>query len=106
MKTYNWEDVNHDGYFLDKLEPIPSAIRSIQKVLQVAATALSIPCKISTTPAAATPYGCQLRCDDYRTRRDPYQKTDSLARALCGLPPAHGRPALDTETALKCHKPQ
>src|SRR5712664_4991448 len=26
MKTYNWEGVNHDGYFLDKLEPIPSAL--------------------------------------------------------------------------------
>src|SRR3989442_12760897 len=25
MKTYNWEGVNPDGYFLDKLEPIPSA---------------------------------------------------------------------------------
>src|SRR5688572_31624358 len=24
MKTYNWEGVNPDGYFLDKLEPIPS----------------------------------------------------------------------------------
>src|SRR2546425_12603715 len=23
MKTYNWEGVNPDGYFLDKLEPIP-----------------------------------------------------------------------------------
>src|SRR5437762_1567947 len=23
-KTYNWEGVNPDGYFLDKLEPIPS----------------------------------------------------------------------------------
>src|SRR5205809_5670511 len=27
MKTYNWEGVNPDGYFLDKLEPIPSADR-------------------------------------------------------------------------------
>src|SRR5437763_1360283 len=26
MKTYNWEGVNPDGYFLDKLEPIPSAL--------------------------------------------------------------------------------
>src|SRR5688572_3518499 len=24
MKTYNWEGVNPDGYFLDKLEPIPT----------------------------------------------------------------------------------
>src|SRR5438309_5336273 len=28
MKTYNWEGVNPDGYFLDKLEPIPSALPS------------------------------------------------------------------------------
>src|SRR5947199_7749279 len=27
MKTYNWEGVNPDGYFLDKLEPIPSLYR-------------------------------------------------------------------------------
>src|SRR5438093_7303889 len=26
MKTYNWEGVNPDGYFLDKLEPIPSGL--------------------------------------------------------------------------------
>src|SRR5260370_326420 len=30
MKTYNWEGVNPDGYFLDKLEPIPSALQSFQ----------------------------------------------------------------------------
>src|SRR5829696_9752894 len=43
MKTYNWEGVNPDGYFLDKLEPIPSALPSFQKLFQVSATALSIP---------------------------------------------------------------
>src|SRR2546423_13186587 len=42
MKTYNWEGVNPDGYFLDKLEPIPSALPSCQKLFQVSATALSI----------------------------------------------------------------
>src|SRR5438132_10674625 len=42
MKTYNWEGVNSDGYFLDKLEPIPSALPSFQKLFQVSATALSI----------------------------------------------------------------
>src|SRR5207249_8250890 len=52
MKTYNWEGVNPDGYFLDKLEPIPSALPSFQKLFQVSATALSIPRKISTTPEA------------------------------------------------------
>src|SRR5260370_16898701 len=31
MKTYNWEGVNPDGYFLDKLEPIPSALPSDRK---------------------------------------------------------------------------
>src|SRR5438045_4788234 len=40
MKTYNWEGVNPDGYFLDKLEPIPSALPSFQKLFQVSATAL------------------------------------------------------------------
>src|SRR5690625_6676420 len=39
MKTYNWEGVNPDGYFLDKLEPIPSALPSFQKLFQVSATA-------------------------------------------------------------------
>src|SRR5438067_712034 len=43
MKTYNWEGVNPDGYFLDKLEPIPSALPTYQKWFQVSATALSIP---------------------------------------------------------------
>src|SRR5437773_2077349 len=43
MKTYNWEGLNPDGYFLDKLEPIPSALPSFQKLFQVSATALSIP---------------------------------------------------------------
>src|SRR5206468_5722577 len=52
--TYNWEGVNPDGYFLDKLEPIPSALPSFQKLFQVSATALSIPRKISTTPEAAS----------------------------------------------------
>src|SRR5205823_4183782 len=37
------EGVNPDGYFLDKLEPIPSALPSFQKLFQVSATALSIP---------------------------------------------------------------
>src|SRR5437660_7318657 len=30
MKTYNWEGVNPDGYFLDKLEPIPSGLTPSQ----------------------------------------------------------------------------
>src|SRR5438128_4792401 len=34
MKTYNWEGVNPDGYFLDKLEPIPSALPSFQKLFR------------------------------------------------------------------------
>src|SRR5690349_17584936 len=38
MKTYNWEGVNPDGYFLDKLEPIPSALPSFQKLFQVLVT--------------------------------------------------------------------
>src|SRR6266566_5077188 len=43
VKIINWEGVNPDGYFLDKLEPIPSALPSFQKLFQVSATALSIP---------------------------------------------------------------
>src|SRR5438445_2906315 len=31
MKTYNWEGVNPDGYFLDKLEPIPSGLTPSQR---------------------------------------------------------------------------
>src|SRR5690625_5821337 len=31
-----------DGYFLDKLEPIPSALPSFQKLFQVSATAYGI----------------------------------------------------------------
>src|SRR5207244_2527618 len=42
-ENINWEGVNPDGYFLDKLEPIPSALPSFQKLFQVSATALSIP---------------------------------------------------------------
>src|SRR2546427_233673 len=41
--VHNWEGVNPDGYFLEKLEPIPSALPSFQKLFQVSATALSIP---------------------------------------------------------------
>src|SRR5437016_14592695 len=54
MKTYNWEGVNPDGYFLDKLESISSTLPSFHKLFQVLATALSYPCKISTTPLAAS----------------------------------------------------
>src|SRR5437870_1658416 len=43
MKTYNWEGVNPDGYFLDKLEPIPSALPSFQKLFQVSATRFPAP---------------------------------------------------------------
>src|SRR5207237_1187940 len=42
MKTYNWEGVNPDGYFLDKLEPIPSALPSFQKLFQVSVTEQSV----------------------------------------------------------------
>src|SRR5580704_19369034 len=35
MKTYNWEGVNPDVYFLDKLEPIPSSLPSFQKLFHV-----------------------------------------------------------------------
>src|SRR5688572_33186149 len=54
MKTYNWEGVNPDGYFIDKLEPRPSALPSFQKLFQVSATASSIPSIISTTPEPAS----------------------------------------------------
>src|SRR5260370_3370788 len=35
------EKKNHDGYFLDKLEPIPPALPSFQKSFQASATPLS-----------------------------------------------------------------
>src|SRR5262245_17013028 len=40
MKTYNWEGVNPDGYFLDKLEPIPSDLPSFKKLFKVSVTVL------------------------------------------------------------------
>src|SRR5205809_4593625 len=40
MKTYNWEGVNPDGYFLDKLEPIPSGLRSEERFSRNAETDL------------------------------------------------------------------
>src|SRR5438105_15438523 len=49
MKTFNWEGVNHDGYFLDKLEPIPSALPSFQKLFLVSATPLSLPSTLFPT---------------------------------------------------------
>src|SRR5215210_9467173 len=62
MKAYNWEGVNPDGYFLDKLEPIPSALPSFQNLFQVSATALSIPSKISTTTEAASVTTLEISC--------------------------------------------
>src|SRR5947208_3478241 len=41
MKTYNWEGVNPDGYFLDKLEPIPSALPSFQHYFKKSFTSFS-----------------------------------------------------------------
>src|SRR5690554_7556903 len=60
MKTYNWEGVNPDGYFLDKLEPIPSALPSFQKLFQVSATALSIRSEERFSRNAETDLVCRL----------------------------------------------
>src|SRR5207247_297297 len=35
MKTYNWEGVNTDGYFLDKLQQIQSALHSFHTLIQL-----------------------------------------------------------------------
>src|SRR5262245_63610644 len=51
---------NNDGYILDKLEPIPSALPTFQKLFQVSATASTIPCKISNTTEAAQVTRLQL----------------------------------------------
>src|SRR2546423_707683 len=79
MKTYNWEGVNPDGYFLDKLEPIPSALPSFQKLFQVSATALSIRSEERFSRNAETDLVCRLLLEK--------QKGDHvcgmLRRALC-----------------------
>src|SRR5205085_3614298 len=62
MKTYNWEGVNPDGYFLDKLEPIPSALPSFQKLFQVSATALSIPDRKSGSAGMPRPISYAVFC--------------------------------------------
>src|SRR5438445_2058262 len=69
MKTYNWEGVNPDGYFLDKLEPIPSALPSFQKLFQVSETALRSEERFSRN--AETDLVCRLllekkNCSCYR----------------------------------------
>src|SRR5690606_3438222 len=43
MITYNSEDGKPDGYFLHKSAPISSALPSLQKLIPVSATDLSIP---------------------------------------------------------------
>src|SRR5712671_6867066 len=73
MKTYNWEGVNPDGYFLDKLEPIPSALPSFQTLFQVSATALSIPSKKSTTPEAASVTTLEISFGVASLREQPYR---------------------------------
>src|SRR5437868_2484581 len=67
MKTYNWEGVNPDGYFLDKLEPIPSALPSFQKLFQVSATQ----CLIQLTKLGydATPFNQILKQNAKREMR-------------------------------------
>src|SRR2546423_13750342 len=64
MKTYNWEGVNPDGYFLDKLEPIPSALPSFQKLFQVSATALSIARIRSKVPLLASLVRFDVCCEE------------------------------------------
>src|SRR5688500_19852066 len=59
--TYNWEGVNPDGYFLDKLEPIPSALpsgltqigRAVQQECRDRARMPSSACKKRPLPGAA-----------------------------------------------------
>src|SRR5256714_14104605 len=54
MKTYNWEGVNPDGYFLDKLEPIPSALPSFQIFPKISKTFFNIIRKIKHTTNSTT----------------------------------------------------
>src|SRR4051794_41286508 len=68
MKTYNWEGVNPDGYFLDKLEPIPSALPSFQKLFQVSATALSIRSEERFSRNAETDLVCRLLLEKKKTK--------------------------------------
>src|SRR5438132_2249841 len=69
MKTYNWEGVNPDGYFLDKLEPIPSALPSFQKLFQVSATALSIRSEERFSRNAETDLVCRLLLEKKKVTR-------------------------------------
>src|SRR5438309_6316113 len=86
MKTYNWEGVNPDGYFLDKLEPIPSALPSFQKLFQVSATALSIPrSEERFSRNAETDLVCRLLLEKKKTAaRRPPQGPDGRAGPFRG----------------------
>src|SRR5690349_23813891 len=89
MKTYNWEGVNPDGYFLDKLEPIPSALPSFQKLFQVSATALSIPrSEERFSRNAETDLVCRLLLDKKKARLIPalMRPSPSLRRRRRWLP--------------------
>src|SRR4051812_49869028 len=88
MKTYNWEGVNPDGYFLDKLEPIPSALPSFQKLFQVSATALSIRSEERFSRNAETDLVCRLLLEKkkiaWRGLR-PAMQADHRVGAVIGL---------------------
>src|SRR5690606_40680158 len=71
-KTYNWEGVNPDGYFLDKLEPIPSALPSFQKLFQVSATADGIEIGRAVSRNAETDLVCRLLLEKKKMDSDNY----------------------------------
>src|SRR2546428_1828604 len=91
MKTYNWEGVNPDGYFLDKLEPIPSALPSFQKLFQVSATALSIRSEARFSRNAETDLVCRLLLEKKNgTRHQNLAVLERLAQRLKSRPLALG----------------
>src|SRR5206468_8129128 len=92
MKTYNWEGVNPDGYFLDKLEPIPSALPSFQKLFQVSATALSD--RKSGSAGMPRPTSYAVFCLKKKTNETPVDADDicvSDVELCCNLLHVFGR---------------
>src|SRR5436190_11947646 len=87
MKTYNWEGVNPDGYFLDKLEPIPSALPSFQKLFQVSATALSIRSEERFSRNAETDLVCRLLLEKKKNLLDAHVTLQSHSHQSRQTPP-------------------
>src|SRR5439155_584679 len=109
MKTYNWEGVNPDGYFLDKLEPIPSALPSFQKLFQVSPTALSD--KLEPIPSALPSFQklFQVSATALSDKLEPipsalpsFQKLFQVSATALSIPRSEERFSRNAETDLVC----